>query len=50
MMVPDTPRCFPLKSASTMEVSMVMGLLQSESPLNVNCDMIVADANGQGLG
>jgi hypothetical protein len=39
MMAPDAPRYFPLKSASTMEVSMVTGLLNPESPLNVNCDM-----------
>jgi hypothetical protein len=39
MMAPVTPRPFPLKSASTMEVSMVTGLLFLESPLNVNCDM-----------
>ena len=39
MMAPHKPRCFQLKSASTMEVSMATGLLSLKSPLNVNCDM-----------
>ena len=38
MMAPDTLRPFLLKSASTMEVSMVTDLLSS-SPLNVNFNM-----------
>jgi hypothetical protein len=39
MIAPDAPRYFPPKSASTMEVSIVTGLLSLESPLNVNVDM-----------
>jgi hypothetical protein len=39
MIAPDVPRYFPPKSASTMEVSIVTGLLSSLSPLNVNVDM-----------
>jgi hypothetical protein len=36
---PDMPRPFPPKSASTMEVSMVKGVLSLLSPLNVSFDM-----------
>jgi hypothetical protein len=36
MMAPDTPRCFPLKSATAMAVSIVTGLLLPKWPLKVN--------------
>ena len=38
MIAPDTPRPFPLKSATAMVVFMVIDLLSS-SPLNVKSDM-----------
>ena len=43
MMAPEAPRCFPLKSASVIEASMVTGGASFQLPVSIYCSPLMVN-------